>query len=177
MFSIEFWVYLWYDTNVSQRVLFKVKLENDANIIIEPYDEKVNEPDLMEDIYGEIENRFILYLTHFHGDYIRRALRKFIKQSGGIPYTVANGGVFFVPNEAYDNAILWEKVIDWMRNDDYKLLSRRYTGGGSRLIIKAVLDTQKERLFIKEDVEKEMANIYRQWLKDILHQHFKTLLG
>jgi hypothetical protein len=159
-----------YDTNVRQRVIFKVKLENESNIIIEPYDETVIEPNMMEDFSKQIEEKFILYLTHYHGDYIRRALRKFVKESSGIPYTVANGGVFFVPVEAYDNALIWEKMIDWIRNDDYKLASKRYTGTGSRFIMKAVLDTQKERLFIKEDVEKELANVYRQWLKDILHQ-------
>lgn len=156
-----------FDNLVSQRVLFNTRLGSDGAIVIEPYD-NVNEPVLMQACHDNIQNEHSQLCKHFTPEAIRRVIWKFVKDVGGISYTVANGGTFFLPIEALDLAQIWEDLIRWVSNGNYAVELKRYNGIGSRFIIKAVLDTAKERLYVMEDVQQELADRYRLWLKDLL---------
>lgn len=155
---------------VRQRTLFNIKLTDTMDINVEPYSDEINEPELQAELLDRIQKEYITWLGHFHGDYIRRAIRKAITDSRGISYTVANGGTFFVPIKALGLMQKWEAVIQWLRDGDYGVVLKRFNGAGSRFVIKAVLDTQKERLYVLEDVQGELAMRYRDWLKDLLYQ-------
>lgn len=162
---------------VDQKVLFNVRLRitgegknRSCHIDMEDYDpEQSGDMELRLQMHSQIQEEFANQVKNYHGNYIRRAIRKFIFSNGGIPYTVSNGGTFFMPIKSLELAQKWEALIDWLRSGSYSLALRRYNGAGSRFVIKAVLDTEKERLYVMEDVQAELSNKYREWIKDLLY--------
>lgn len=153
---------------VEQEVLFNVRV-NDGDVEIIPYNDEKPYPILRDKYKDNIQAKYNMYMGNLHSDYIRRAVKKTIKMSAGIPYTVSNGGTFFVPIDELPRLRKWERIFEWIRENDFESGSEYYVGPGSRLVIKAVLNTTKERDFLMEDAEEELANKHRKWLKDLLH--------
>jgi hypothetical protein len=110
--------------------------------------------------YEELERRFGQLTGCYTERYIKHSWYRVLSSVNAIPYMMANGAIYFVPKAGKEILDKFCKIYQEIHKND----------GFGVLRILPVIDTQQQREYIKQDVEKRIKEKYEKFLNSAKDQ-------